>query len=257
MGLRSGATAVTPRLVLCTGSHPVETPAAPGSPSELHLDVALKPSALAEAIDAGAPATVGVVGGSHSAILVLMNLYALATTSHPHLRIKWFTRSDALRYAEYKDGWILYDNTGLKGQAAAWARANLDRDVFESSPVARVVQRFVAPAGEQEQQLYRREMPACDRVVRAIGYARNPVPELYEEGADGKTAPLAVEHDSETGRFFAAGQAGGKHVPGLFGAGIAFPERRVDPYGNVEYAVGFWKFMNFCQKVVPGWVEDA
>jgi hypothetical protein len=27
-------------------------------------------------------------------------------------------------------------------------------------------------------------------------------------------------------------------IPGLFGAGIAFPERVVDPHGNEEYAVG-------------------
>jgi hypothetical protein len=36
-------------------------------------------------------------------------------------------------------------------------------------------------------------------------------------------------------------------IPGLFGAGIAFPERVVDPHGNEEYAVGFWKFMKFAQ----------
>jgi hypothetical protein len=41
-------------------------------------------------------------------------------------RIKHFYR-EPLKYAvEQPDGWILYDNTGLKGEAADWARAHLD-----------------------------------------------------------------------------------------------------------------------------------
>ncbi|KAF4119347.1 hypothetical protein GMORB2_4866 [Geosmithia morbida] len=262
VGLRGGTSAVTPRLILCTGSHPIPNEKQSDSPDEpepLHLDVALTPSILARTIDSQAPATVSVVGGSHSAILVLMNLYKLATTSHPHLKVKWFTRHESLRYAVYKDGWILYDNTGLKGQAAAWARENLDKDVFHSSPVSGVVQRFVTPPGEQEQRIYEQELPGSSHVVRAIGYARNPIPKLFSEGADGAApTPLAVEHDSETGRFFSSPetQTRREHVPGLFGAGIAFPERRVDPYGNVEYAVGFWKFMTFLQKAVPSWLKD-
>ena len=39
---------------------------------------------------------------------------------------------------------------------------------------------------------------------------------------------------------------GGEKIAGLFGADIAFPERVVDPEGNVEYAVGLWTFVKFC-----------
>lgn len=101
----------------------------------IHLDTALAPSKLQTLFDPSSPATVAVIGASHSAILVLRNLYKIANTSHPNLRIKWFTRNK-LRYAVKMDGWILRDNTGLKGEAAEWARQNLEEDgVFEKSPV--------------------------------------------------------------------------------------------------------------------------
>jgi hypothetical protein len=32
------------------------------------------------------------------------------------------------------------------------------------------------------------------------------------------------------------------------------PNRVVDPHGNEEYAVGFWKFMKFLKRVVPSWL---
>lgn len=42
-------------------------------------------------------------------------------------------------------------------------------------------------------------------------------------------------------------------VPGMYGAGIAWPERVKDPHGNVEFAVGFKKFMKFVKRVSPAW----
>lgn len=256
---------LTRRLVLCTGSSPITAPlpvlqsAAPPI-SQIHLDTALNPPLLADALDRTEPRTVAVIGASHSAILVLMNLYALASTTHPHLRIKWFTRHEKLRYAVDKGGWILYDNTGLKGEAAEWARANLEADAFASSPASAVITRLHTPTvtGEEE-ALYRAELPGCSNVVQAVGYKRDPLPELTVAGTQ---EPIGVEHDGLTGRFFSslassAGKGGQTYVPGLFGAGIAFPERVTDPAGNVEHAVGFWKFMKFLNRVVPQWVSST
>ncbi|MBH1945667.1 hypothetical protein I5L01_15745 [Erythrobacter sp. YJ-T3-07] len=64
-----------------------------------------------------------------------------------------------------------------------------------------------------------------------------------------------LEFDHETGGFKDANT--GKELPGLFGAGIAFPERVIDKEGNVEHAVGFFKFMKFLKRVVPEWVAKA
>ncbi|KAI1323472.1 hypothetical protein F5Y16DRAFT_383634 [Xylariaceae sp. FL0255] len=261
VGFKDGESITSSRIVLCTGSHPISK-TLPGievsgqDMKPVDLDVALAPSILAKTLDPSVAATVAVIGASHSAILVLMNLVNLATSSHPHLRIKWFTRNK-LRYAEYMDGWILRDNTGLKGQAADWARENLEDGTFPSSPVSEVVKQ-VWTAGREE-DAYRAEMPGCTHIVQAVGYANSPLPRLEVVKTAGTAPePLHIDYDNDSGRFYNASksksQAERTYVPGLFGAGIAFPERVTDPHGNVEYAVGFWKFMKFIKKVVPDWV---
>ncbi|KAK2760099.1 hypothetical protein CKAH01_16595 [Colletotrichum kahawae] len=256
--------AKTSKLVLCTGSSPISRPQLvteklPENLETVHLDTALNPPLLAQTLPSDA--TVAVVGASHSAILVLMNLYNLATTSHPNLRIKWFTRHKDLRYAEYKDGWILYDNTGLKGQAAKWARDNLEEKSFGNSPVRKFIAKLWTPPKE-EQAAYASELPSCTHFIQAIGYQRNPLPDMsVVEKAGAETQPLTVHHDASNGKFSAqpgeASAQGRTYIPGLFGAGIAFPERVVDPVGNVEHAVGFWKFMKFLKKSVPEWIESS
>lgn len=259
------------RLILCTGSSPISNRLPMlsrlrgenlANPKEIDLDTALAPSVLAQTFSPAEESTVAVVGASHSAILVLMNLVELARTSHPRLRVKWFTRNK-LRYAEYKDGWILRDNTGLKGQAADWARRNLDCDdpFPRSSPVADVVDKVWTAPPPVEEARYRDELPRCTHIVQAVGYARNPLPQLNVIDDGGNAAkPLEVSYDHATGRFFEDGPPVSKekraYVPGLFGAGIAFPERVIDPHGNVEYAVGFWKFMKFISRVMPEWLEE-
>ncbi|TGJ88067.1 hypothetical protein E0Z10_g683 [Xylaria hypoxylon] len=263
VGFDDGQHITTSKIALCTGSSPVSKtlPAIEKIHQQrllpVDLDVALSPSILAKIIDPVATTTVAVVGASHSAILVLMNLVNLASSSHPHLRIKWFTRSE-LRYAEYMDGWILRDNTGLKGQAAEWARQNLDDKTFPNSPVSKVITKIWTAGIEEE--AYKAELPGCTHIVQAVGYARNSLPRFEVIGKDGgDTKPLQVEYDNLNGRFYKKDGSNVEHerkyVPGLFGAGIAFPERVTDPHGNIEYAVGFWKFMKFVKKVVPDWVK--
>lgn len=237
--------AISSRLVLCTGSSPTNQPL-PVSTSglePLELDYALSPTILAKELPKE-PVTVAVIGASHSAVLVLINLYNLASTTHPELRIKWFTRHP-LRYAEFMDGWILRDNTGLKGAAAAWAKENLEPEKFESSSVSKYIIK-IDYKKENENQMYEEQLPGCSRYVQAIGYTRDPLPALKR----GVGTELKPSYEHETGAFL--GEEG-KHVPGLYGAGIAWPERVTDPHGNVEYAVGFWKFMRFIKRVVPDW----
>ncbi|KAL1311757.1 hypothetical protein AAFC00_001845 [Neodothiora populina] len=238
--------AQTDRLILCTGSSPNSQtlPVTIPNLESFELDHALSPTILAKELPSTTSQTVAVIGASHSAILVLINLFNLTATTHPHLRIKWFTRHP-LRYAEYMDGWILRDNTGLKGAAAAWAKANLEPDVFASSPVSRVVEK-IEYKKENEVETYERHLPQCQRYIQAIGYIRDPSPEL--KTSEGKAIEQSYNH--ETGGF---ADVQGDKVPGLYGAGIAWPERVTDPYGNVEYAVGFFKFMKYIKRVVGEW----
>lgn len=232
------------RLVLCTGSSPIDGPLPVSHLTPVHLDTALSPTLLAKTLPTNSPLQIAVVGASHSAILVLRNLSNLASSTHPQLRIKWFTRHP-LRYAEERDGWILRDNTGLKGEVATWARENLEPAVLAGSPVARHLVKVTTTRAD-ETETYKRELADCTHACQAIGYKTEPLPELRVEG---RTVSPRFVHD--TGGF--EDKETGEKIPGLYGAGIAFPERVVDPEGNVEYAVGLFKFMNFLKKVVPAW----
>lgn len=160
---------VTNRLIMCTGSSPNNSPLPVTIPSlhNLDLDCALSPTLLSTTLSPLGPTSVAVVGASHSAILVLMNLYNLARTSKPDLRITWLTRHK-LRYAEQRDGWILRDNTGLKGEAAEWARNNLEPDTMPNSDVSKYVTKVAYKAGT-EKETYEQDLQGVDFYVQAIG----------------------------------------------------------------------------------------
>ncbi|KAG0645894.1 GDP-Man:Man(2) c(2)-PP-Dol alpha-1 [Hyphodiscus hymeniophilus] len=233
-------------LVLCTGSVPTTGPLPVSGFEELGLDPALNPPLLAKLLPSDQPLTVGVIGASHSAILVLRNLYNLASSTHPKLRIRWFTRHP-LRYAEERDGWIFRDNTGLKGDVAVWAKENLEEDRLQSSPVSNYLEK-IATSKEREQEDYEKYLPSCTHVVQAIGFKKNELPVLERDGKR-----MEASYDSQSGGF-ADGK--GERVKGLYAAGIAWPERVVDPEGNTEYAVGLWKFMTYLTRVVKDWRKD-
>ncbi|KAK3697144.1 hypothetical protein LTR37_017640 [Vermiconidia calcicola] len=251
----SVSSVLTKRLVLCTGSSPNNDPLPIYIPNiqVLDLDAALSPTQLSQAISPLGPTTIAVIGASHSAVLVLMNLYNLAASSKPDLRIRWLTRHP-LRYAEFMDGWILRDNTGLKGEAADWAKANLEPDVFKHSDVSKYMSRIDYDKGDEE-GTFEENLQGCNFYVQAIGYSPNPLPMLKtSRGKD-----ITPYFDNERGTFNYVKESDGgsvgdlARVPGLYGAGIAWPERVRDPHGNVELAVGFWKFMKFVKRVSPEW----
>lgn len=238
---------VTSQLILCTGSYPTLLPISISDLNiqRLDLDIVLKPSEIPTHLPQDtSPLVIAVIGASHSAILALLNLVDLARSSpsYSHLRINWFTRHP-LRYAEYKDGWILRDNTGLKGMAADFARQQLEDDRLPTSEAGRFISKIDCGDGKELQQ-YRAHLPVCTHIVQAVGFTRNPLPELSVDGQ----ALLEPAFDHHTGGFMGKD---GRPVPGLYGAGIAFPEQVTDPNGNVEYAVGFWKFMTFIRRVCP------
>jgi len=149
-----------------------------------------------------------------------------------------------LRYAEERDGWILRDNTGLKGDVAAWAKDQLEEDKLSSLPISKYLEK-ITTSKEREEELYREHLPKCTHVIQAIGFLPSDIPVFERQGKK-----FAVKADNQTGGFV---DEEGKRVKGLYAAGIAWPERVVDPEGNVEYAVGLFKFMKYLKRVVPDW----
>lgn len=133
-------------LVYCTGCQP-RAEALPVETDRLSVDTALAPSRLAKILPPGEPRTVAVIGDGHSAVLVLRNLFRLAAMSHPRLRIRWLTRRAHLRYVqETWDGVLVDENTGLMGEAARFARTQLEGDALRTSDAGAFITRVLLPA---------------------------------------------------------------------------------------------------------------
>lgn len=150
-----------------------------------------------------------------------------------------------MRYAEERDGWILRDNTGLKGAVATWAKQNLEENVMASSDVSKYVKKIDTHTNEEG--AYKLHLPTCTHVVQAVGFKQDKLPVLKRDGKD-----LKVVYNNRTAEFK---DAEGEKLKGLYAAGIAWPEQVTDPEGNVEHAVGLAKFMNYLKRVVPEWTS--
>jgi hypothetical protein len=159
-----------------------------------------------------------VFGSSHSAILILRNLIELGAK-----KIVNFYRSPCT-YAVNMGDWILFDNTGLKGKAARFAREHIDG----------VLPPNLSRHSSSEENITR-YLPQCDTVIYAVGFKlRQNI--MINENAKAAYNPRV-----------------GIIGPGLFGLGIGYPELKADPFGFEEYQVGLWKFMVYLDKVLPVW----
>ena len=138
-----------------------------------------------------------------------------------------FYRSPHSYAVELKD-WILFDNTGLKGFAASWARQHLDGTPPEN------LKRCLA-----SDKTFEEVLALCNKVVYAVGFEKRKTPVLEQ-------FPNA-NYQETTGII----------APGLFGLGIAYPQAQFDPLGNREYRVGLWKFMDYLNTILPIWFQYA
>lgn len=185
---------------------------------EIPIEAALDPGRLALlALDG---ATVAVFGSSHSSMIALPNLLETRVR-----KVINFYRSP-LKYAVYLQDWILFDDTGLKGQAARWARENIDGTYPPRLDRCSVNSREF---GERLRE--------CSHVVYTVGFERRQLPVTPQWG------PL--NYDASNGIL----------APGLFGIGIAFPEYRFNPLGSGEYRVGLYKFIEMLDGVLPLWLR--
>lgn len=203
-------------VILCIGSEPKNL--SYSHPAVIPLEVALNPDLLKKRVKS--TDTVAVFGSSHSAVLVLANLLEI-----PLKEVHNFYRSPH-HYAVYLENWILFDNTGLKGLAADWARKNLEGNHSQKLKRWSVSN----PAFEEALEI-------CDHVIYATGFERRRLPVLEQFGS--------TSYQETTGII----------APRLFGVGIAFPQAQFDPLGNKEYRVGLWKFMDYLNSMFPIWLK--
>jgi hypothetical protein len=183
------------------------------------LDVALDPDNLALLLTPHD--IVGVVGGAHSAILMLKFL------SNISVKHTFNFYNKPIVYAVNMGSWTLYSDIGIKGTTAEWAKNVLEKNPPEN--LTRI---------KSDDELLRRIVPVCSRVIYAIGYERNPLPAINGN------EPI-MSYDKHSGTI----------APRLFGIGIAFPEFVDEGNGHCSYRIGLREFMRFAQRVIPQWMH--
>lgn len=185
---------------------------------EIPLETALNPEKLISTCKK--QDNVAVFGSSHSAIIIIQSLLE-------NCNVKKVTNFylEPLRYAVHFDDWILFDDTGLKGKTAEWARKNIDG--IQPDKLQRII---------SHKQNIENELPKCTHAIYATGFKQR---HIHVEGLH------TLEYNSKNGII----------APGLFGVGIAFPEAKHDRYGTLEYRVGLWKFMEYLNHIMPVWLK--
>lgn len=188
-------------VVLATGAHPRVLQYE--GIEQIPLDIALDKDALAKMVTP--EDTVAVIGSAHSALLVVRHL-----TELPVSRIINFYTNPIVYPTPMHRG-IAWQETGLKGELATWTKTVLD--VNPPKNLIRV---------RADQESLAAYLPECTKIIYAVGFERNDLPFINGDKS------LYEEYDKSTGII----------APHCYGVGIAFPQEKVDPLGNVEYLVG-------------------
>jgi hypothetical protein len=208
------STILAQHVVLATGSRPATL--AYGQSKIIPLDYALDQENLASLITPDD--RVGVVGGAHSAILILKYL--------SEMNVK-----KIYNFYKYPITYLVErSTTGLKGITAQWAR-----EVLEKNPPDNLERIKIQHDSELEELL-----KTCTKVIYAIGYERNQLPPI--------NATLPIEQYEKTTGVIA---------PRLFGIGIAFPEQAVNQQGILQYKVGLNSFIDYAHKMIPQWMQHT
>lgn len=176
-----------------------------------------------------------------------------------------FQRREIL-IAEYREDGIVWDNSGLKGKTADWAKEHMI-DNHTSDDEGIITQIRLDKMDQGEEEVYAEYLPKCTHLVYAVGYEKSPLPRITINGEE--MGERELEFDMHTSGFFRATTAQcqsqdreekemkkqkvKEKVHGLYGTGIAFPEETEDPEGHVEAAVGLAKFFKFAERVKGDW----
>lgn len=208
---------VASHVVLATGGHPKRLDIqSPGTRQEISLVDALDKGKLVSLVTQ--TDTVAVFGSAHSAILILKNLSELNVREIVNFY------NHPIKYTEDMGGWYLNISSGLKGVTADWAK-----NVLEKNPPKNLRRVF------SSEENIKRELAHCTKVVYAIGFERNEIPFANNQ----------FHYDDTTGVIASR----------LFGIGIAFPQKYVDPLGNTEHRVGINSFTEYALSIVPTWAK--
>src|SRR5581483_3372211 len=165
---------------------------------------------------------VAVIGSAHSALLIVKYLTELPVS----LIVNFYKKP--IVFPTPMTGGVAWQEAGLKGELAAWVR-----NVLFKNPPANLMRIFNGPDTLQPW------LTICTKLIFAGGFDRNELPAVNGD------PNIYDKYDCTTGSI----------GPRLFGVGIAFPQQKIDPLGNVEYLVGLPFFMPYIQQMVPEWMK--
>ncbi len=197
-------------VVLATGSEPN----APlyDSPNFVPLTTALDPEKLATSVNYND--NVLVFGSSHSAILVMKNLVDSGVG-----KIVNVFRTHLI-YAEKHGDKIKYDNTGLKGIAAIWAKSHIEIKLLDNISRYHIDEVDIGSLlKESTKQIY------------ATGFHRrkNITADINLNNYNVHTALIDTN---------------------IYGIGIAYPLMKEDHFGIKEYKVGLDSFLSQADYII-------
>ncbi len=209
-------------VVLATGCKPIIVDYSKNA-DIIPLDYALDPEVLEKMVKQND--TIGVFGGSHSAILILKYLSSF-NVNHIYNFYK-----HPILYAIDMGDWILNNTNGLKGETALWAK-----NILEDNPPKNLER---VKNTEENRKHY---LPFCNKIIYAIGYEKSPLPKITNEGGSVDD----ILFDPQTGIIGTR----------IFGIGLAFPGVIIDPAGNKEQLIGLNSFMRYALQVMPEWIKS-
>lgn len=216
-------------------------------PQEIDLDESLDSEILKNKVNH--EDTVAIIGSSHSSMVVIKNLIQLGINSPKKIYCLYI---QPLKFAEYmEEGWILNDNTGLKGEVADWVRNQLMKGLVPN------VEMIYMKNHEEQKKIFTEYIKNCSKIIYTIGFSRNPLPKIYkkQELELVQVIDESITYNKKTSEIQTVCDGNKVNLEGLYGFGIAWPEEVQDPRGNVELAVGLFKFIKFTQRVVPEIIE--
>lgn len=165
--------------------------------------------------------TIALVGASHSGMLILKHLYESGIKRVINFYLQPIT------YAYDMGNGNIPDYNGLKGDVAEWVFNILEKEQPET--IMRVKNTNIARDAW---------LPICNKIIYAIGFERNALPLIDINAHD-------LAYNDTTGVI----------APRLFGIGIAFPEKIIDPWGKPQHTVGMIDFLTYAQRIVPDWLH--
>lgn len=209
------------RIILATGARPrkIFPPIQYQDIQEIPANTAFILSELCQFLEQQKEVkTVAVIGSSHSAALAAMHLLQLGYKVKQFLNKKYLFAAPAI--SSEGISFTQYDNTGLKGEVAQFTRTLLEESNQFSSKISYQLQ--------QNSAAFNYSLQDCSHFVAAIGYEATP--SLLVDGL----SLHDLKHNDQSTEFH--------DKPGLFGIGIAFPQRKQALSGESELAVGIGKF---------------